>query len=96
MYEIDCLIKEALQDKDEETKEDIERLLPPACKDYLDVFSKVASDKLPPHCSYNHKIQLEVDCSLGFHLLYKQTAAELLATKQYIIENLEKGFIDYS
>ena len=60
------------------------------------MFFKVASNKLLPHCSYDYKIQLEVDCSLSFHLLYKQTAAELLATKQYIIENLEKGFIDYS
>jgi hypothetical protein len=96
LYEIDRLIEEALQDEDEETKEEIEKRLPPACKDYLDVFFKVASNKLPLHRLYDHKIQLEADCNLGFHLLYKQTAAELLATKQYIIENLGKGFIDYS
>jgi hypothetical protein len=62
-------------------KEEIERWLPPAYKDYLDVFSKVASNQLPLHRSYDHKIQLEVECNLGFHPLYKQTAKELLATK---------------
>jgi hypothetical protein len=34
LYKINCLIKEALQDKDEETREEIERQLPPAYKDY--------------------------------------------------------------
>jgi Reverse transcriptase (RNA-dependent DNA polymerase) len=56
----------------------------------------VASDQLPPHRLYNHKIQLEADHNLGFHLLYKQTAEELLATKQYLLENLGKGFIKHS
>ena len=60
------------------------------------MFSKVASNQLPPHRSYDHKIQLEADCNLGFHPLYKQTAEELLATKQYLVENLGKGFIDQS
>jgi hypothetical protein len=94
LYKIDRLIKEALQNEDEETREEIEQRLLPTYKDYLDVFSKVALDKLPPHRSYNYKIQLEVDCNLGFHPLYKQTTKELLATKQYLIENLGKGFID--
>jgi hypothetical protein len=96
LYEIDRLIEEALQDEDEETKEEIERCLPLAYKGYLDVFSKVASNQLPLHRLYDHKIQLEADCNLGFHPLYKQTAKELLATKQYLIENLKKGFINYS
>ena len=96
LYEIDRLIEEALQDEDEETREEIERRLPAAYKDYVDVFSKMASDQLPPHRLYDHKIQLEADHSLGFHLLYKQTAKELLATKQYLIENLGKGFINTS
>jgi hypothetical protein len=96
LYEIDCLIEDALQDKDEETREEIRRQLPAAYRDYANVFSKVASDKLPPHRSYDHKIQLVADHNLGFHPLYKQNAAELLATKQYLIENLGKGFIDQS
>src|SRR5271155_2773250 len=57
LYEIDRLIEEALQDEDEETREEIERRLPAAYKDYIDVFSKVASDRLPPHRLYDNKIQ---------------------------------------
>jgi hypothetical protein len=72
------------------------RRLPAAYRDYIDVSSKVALDQLPLHRLYDHKIQLEADNNLGFHPLYKQTAAELLATKQYLIENLGKGFIDHS
>ena len=66
------------------------------CKDYPNVFSKVASDQLPLHRLYNYKIQLEADNHLGFYPLYKQSAEELLATKQYIVENLRKGFINHS
>jgi len=96
LYEIDRLIEDALQDEDEETREEIERRLPAMCKGHIDVFSKVASDQLPPHRSYDHKIQLEADNNLGFYPLYKQLLEELLATKQYIVENLGKGFIDHS
>jgi hypothetical protein len=60
------------------------------------VCSKVAFDQLPPYRLYDYKIQLEADYNLGFHLLYKQTAKELLATKQYLLENLGKGFIKHS
>jgi hypothetical protein len=60
------------------------------------VCSKVAFNQLPPYQLYNYKIQLEANYNLGFHLLYKQTAKELLATKQYLLENLGKGFIKHS
>src|SRR5208282_4967836 len=96
LYEIDRLIADALQDEDEETREEILRQLPPTYRDYIDAFSKLASNQLPPHRSYDYKIQLEADHSLGFHPLYKQTAEELLATKQYLVENLGKGFLETS
>ena len=56
----------------------------------------MALDQLLPYWLYDYKIQLEADNNLGFHLLFKQSLEELLATKQYIVENLRKGFIDYS
>ena len=77
-------------------REEIERRLLTVYKDYVDVFSKVASNQLPLYQLYDYKIQLEADHSLGFYLLYKQTAKKLLATKQYLIENLSKGFINTS
>ncbi|MBW0572822.1 hypothetical protein O181_112537 [Austropuccinia psidii MF-1] len=48
-------------DEEEEPKE-IETVLkgvPPAYNQYLDVFSKVKAEKLPPHCACDHHIELE-------------------------------------
>ena len=61
-----------------------------------DVFSKATSDTLPPHCKYDLKIELERDHNLGFSPLHQYSAEELWACKQYIVENLSKGFIDSS
>jgi hypothetical protein len=60
------------------------------------VFFKSKSDKLPPHRLYNHKIELEGDNTLGYSLLYKITTAELETVKEYLINNLDKGFIKAS
>jgi hypothetical protein len=48
---------------------------------------------LPPHRSYDHKIVLEAENNLGYSPLYKMTAKELETTKQYLVDNLNKGFI---
>ena len=63
------------------------------------MFSKEASDTLPPHRTYDHKIQLEDPASassLSYSPLYHQSAAELEEVKRYITENLDKGFIEPS
>ena len=60
------------------------------------MFSKRASDELPPHRSYDHKIELDASTSLSYGPLYSQTTAELRALKDYLIENLDKGFIESS
>ncbi|MBW0560179.1 hypothetical protein O181_099894 [Austropuccinia psidii MF-1] len=47
---------------DEEEPEEIETVLkvvPPAYHQYLDVFSRVKEEKLPPHCACDHHIELE-------------------------------------
>ncbi len=67
--------------------------IPDAYTNYADVFSKEASDMLPPHHSYDHKIILEAENNLGYSPLYKITAKELETTKQYLVDNLNKGFI---
>ncbi|MBW0508568.1 hypothetical protein O181_048283 [Austropuccinia psidii MF-1] len=46
----------------EEEKEEIETVLnvvPPSYHQYLDVFSKVKAEKLPPHCACDNSIELE-------------------------------------
>jgi hypothetical protein len=60
------------------------------------VFFKSKSDKLPPHQLYNHKIKLKGDNTLEYSLLYKMTIAELKTIKKYLINNLDKGFIEAS
>jgi hypothetical protein len=61
--------------------------------DYLNIFSKEVSNTLPPAQPYNHKIKLIIESSTGYCLLYKMLLKELEAAKQYIQENLDKGFI---
>ncbi|EED18986.1 gag/polymerase/env polyprotein, putative [Talaromyces stipitatus ATCC 10500] len=62
-------------------------------KERPDVFSKINSDKLPERKEYDHKIELEKEVELGYCLLYCMSAEELYAAKDYIVENLDKGFI---
>ena len=97
LYEIDRIISEREETPAEETDEElVERLLPTIYARYKGAFSKAASDELPPHRIYDHKIQLEANNSLGYSPLYQQSTAELKATKQYLVDNLDKGFISPS
>jgi hypothetical protein len=63
------------------------------------VFSKEASNTLPPRRFYNHKIQIDgpkgVE-SLGYSALRHQSTEELLQIKKFLKENLQKGFIEAS
>ena len=79
LYKIDQIIEEKERYKElEEQQESKTKLqwlcyvLPSQYKDYADIFSKEASDKLPPHRPYNHRIQLEdPQQMLGYSLLYQ-------------------------
>jgi hypothetical protein len=93
IYEIDRIIDEKLQAEYDESDDRVEQELPAAYTEFTDVFSKKASDQLPPHRPYDHKIQLEADNTLGYSPLYNQSVEELLAVKKYLNENLKKGFI---
>ena len=76
----------------------VDQKLPYWYKEFKDVFSKVVSDIFPLYWLYDHKIEIELDKenTLGFSPLRQQSAAELQAIKQYIVENLYKGFIEPS
>jgi hypothetical protein len=77
----------------------LKRVLPKKYREFADVFSKKASNQLLPHCTHNHKIQLENADSLndiGYSPLYYYSAVKLEEVKRYITENLDKGFIDTS
>ena len=76
----------------------VDQKLPYWYKEFKDVFSKTASDILPLYWLYNYKIEIKPDKenTLGFSPLCQQFTAKLQAIKQYIVENLYKGFIEPS
>jgi RNase H-like domain found in reverse transcriptase/Reverse transcriptase (RNA-dependent DNA polymerase)/Integrase zinc binding domain/Integrase core domain/Chromo (CHRromatin Organisation MOdifier) domain/Retroviral aspartyl protease len=59
----------------------------------LKTFSKVVADTLPPHRPYDHAIELEPGTSPPFGPIYSLSATELHALREYLDENLAKGFI---
>jgi hypothetical protein len=70
--------------------------VPEAYYNFINVFSKAASDQLPSYRFYDHKIVLEKENILIYSPLYKIFLEELETLKQYLINNLEKGFIEPS
>ena len=91
-------LREINEEMGGEPKEEIDyrKILPAEYHDLIDVFSKKASDELPPHRPYDHKIELEGEHKPGHAPLYKMSQEELVAVKKYLEENLAKGFIEAS
>jgi hypothetical protein len=62
-------------------------------QEFVDLFLKKLSDKLPLRRLYDHKITLVEGAKPPFSPLYKILRDELLVLKKYFEENLFKGFI---
>jgi hypothetical protein len=63
------------------------------------VASKAEFNKLLSYWPYDYQIKLEqgvLTSDLKFHLLYCMLAEELEVVKKYLVENLDKGFIEPS
>ncbi|SPC66755.1 uncharacterized protein UHOD_11421 [Ustilago sp. UG-2017b] len=71
-------------------------IIPPEYHQYLDVFSRVRADKLPPHRTYDHHIPLEEGKSPPFGPIYSLSEHELKTLRGYLEENLAKGFVSPS
>ena len=56
LYKINKLIEEKTCLQEETPEQLVEHRLPTQYADYKDVFSKAASDQLPPHRLYDYKI----------------------------------------
>ena len=67
-------------------------------KEFKDIFFKAAFNTFPFYQPYDYKIKIKPDKenTLSFSPLSQQFTVELQATKQYIVENLYKGFIEPS
>ena len=97
LYEIDRVLEHKRSLEDDPDNADLLRdRLPPVYQEYRDVFSKTAADQLPEHRFYDHKIVLTEPLPNAYSALYKQSIEELKATKKYLQDNLEKGFIEHS
>ncbi|MBW0557181.1 hypothetical protein O181_096896 [Austropuccinia psidii MF-1] len=80
---------------EEEEPEEIETVLkvvPPVYHQYLDLFSKVKAEKLPPHCTCDQHIELE-GLLPPIGVIYSLSNQESETLQAYILENVEKGFI---
>ncbi|RAQ93876.1 retrotransposon nucleocapsid protein [Stemphylium lycopersici] len=71
----------------------LEALLPAEIRDFWDVFSPKEAEKLPPHRSHDHDIRLLEGKTPPFGPLYPMSREELKALKEWLEENLRKGFI---
>jgi len=61
--------------------------------DFLDIFDKQRSERLPSHKPHNLAIELEGDVPPPVGKLYQMSSGELHALKEFIDENLAKGYI---
>ncbi|KAG5722479.1 hypothetical protein E4T56_gene2867 [Termitomyces sp. T112] len=71
----------------------LSEVVPPEYHEFADMFSEGSAKELPPHCSYNHKIDLEEGTSPPFGKIYNMSKVELRALKEYLNDMLGKGFI---
>lgn len=97
LQEIERVLEEKTEaNRDPDIEDEVYERLPKQYLEYADVFSKKKSDELPPHRpNADHRIEIEGDPRevIGYGPLYKMTAEELEAARDYILDNLQKGFI---
>jgi hypothetical protein len=62
--------------------------LPKEYHEFLSVFSRQEADKLPPHRSYDHKIQLKEGSEPSFGPLYDMSREELQVLRKELDEGL--------
>ncbi|MBW0482605.1 hypothetical protein O181_022320 [Austropuccinia psidii MF-1] len=80
------------EEEDPEEIETVIKVVPSAYHQYLDVFSKVKAEKPPPHRACDHHIELEGSLP-PVGVIYSLSNQESDKLRDYISENLEKGFI---
>ena len=82
------------EDEPELTEEQVlQKKVPKDYHDYADVFSAGEAAVLPPHRSYDHRIDTIDNAEPPFGKIYNMSTNELEALKNYIDEMLGKGFI---
>ena len=68
-------------------------MVPIEYHEYLNVFAKKLADKLPEHRPVDHRIPLVDGATPGFGPIYSLSQVEQQALREYLDDNLQKGFI---
>jgi hypothetical protein len=92
-YRIGMVTLEDLDEALQQEGDELKLQLPTVLQDYADVFSPKKADKLPPHRSYDYEIRLTSDKKLPFGKIYSMSCEELQTLRDWLDENLRKGFI---
>src|SRR5690606_23295740 len=74
-------------------KEELAKIVPPEYHDFLPLFSNTVASKLPPHRYVDHAIELEPNTKPPFGPMYNMSETELKLLREWLDENLSKGFI---
>ena len=101
MYDINAALKASHPDvtqinETSESMSDVLSKLPSEYHDFQDVFDRSKADELPSHRPYNHKIIIEGEGQLPRSRIYLMSGNKLQKVKEYLEENLKKGFISPS
>jgi len=72
---------------------DLKDYVPVEYHEFLPLFSETLAKNLPPHRPYDYKIPLQEGFTPPFGPLYSMSRTELQTLKEWLEENLSKGFI---
>ena len=93
VYEINQALEVEDQPKEPKKELDLKNYIPVEYHEFLPLFSEALAKNLPPHQPYDHKIPLREGFTPPFGPLYSMSRTELQMLKEWLEENLSKGFI---
>jgi hypothetical protein len=72
----------------------LEEIVPKQYHEFLPLFNKILTDRLPPHRpGIDHEVRLKDGEITTWGLLYSMSRDELVVLKKWLKENMSKGFI---
>jgi len=89
-------INKAIEAKDLKERP-LEEIVPEQYHEFLPLFNKVLADPLPPHRPHiDHEVRLNQGETPTWGPLYSMSRAGLVTLKEWLEENMSKGFIRQS
>jgi len=86
-------INNALKPPKDLEEEQIAKMVPAKYHQFLPMFRKSLANKLPAHRPYDYRIDLQPDFTPPFGPLYSPTKSDLETLREWLNDNLSKGFI---